>query len=172
MGDWGRDVIHWNYFYYWGRALGAAYASIFYDRIRIVYPLLLPVVVLNDCDKRAWLWMAEILHPCSSIGGFVGACGSHDRCRETHHLDELFVKWKQSRKGNDHYLCYEWIESEEQIGAVMNGKVLYAVSVGIDAVREGNQVTYTKQGKYFLEKQKSDFTEQVKRVQTLLTEQG
>ncbi|MCF8105580.1 MAG: ketopantoate reductase family protein [Desulfohalobiaceae bacterium] len=43
------------------------------------------------------------------------------------------------------------LESEEFIGSVYGmDKVLYAVSVAIDAVREGNRITYTKPGKHYL----------------------
>ena len=61
------------------------------------------------------------------------------------------------------------IESEEQIGKVYGmDKVLYAVAVGIDAVKEGNNVTYTKQGKIFFgERENHSITERVKRVQAL-----
>ncbi len=42
------------------------------------------------------------------------------------------------------------LDSEETIAAVYGGgKVLYGVSVGIDAVRQGNRVTYTKAGTHF-----------------------
>jgi len=42
------------------------------------------------------------------------------------------------------------IDSEEYLGSIYGmDKLLYAVSVGIDAVREGNQVTYTKPGKHY-----------------------
>jgi len=66
------------------------------------------------------------------------------------------------------------IESEEQIGAVYGmEKVLYAVSVGIDALREGNRVNYTTQGKiYFGEARNTVPTEQVTRVQVLFDKAG
>ena len=59
------------------------------------------------------------------------------------------------------------IESEEQIGAVYGmEKVLYAISVGIDALREENRVNYARQGKIFFgEAQNTILTERVKRVQ-------
>ena len=61
------------------------------------------------------------------------------------------------------------IDSEEQIGAVYGmEKVLYAVAVGIDAVRQGNHVTYTTQGKLlFGEAENLTLTERVKRMQAL-----
>ncbi len=66
------------------------------------------------------------------------------------------------------------IESEERIGAVYGmEKVLYCVSVGIDALREGNRVTYTTQGKLFFgEARNTSRTERVTRVQALFDRAG
>ncbi|MFH1112646.1 MAG: 2-dehydropantoate 2-reductase [Pseudomonadota bacterium] len=42
------------------------------------------------------------------------------------------------------------LDSEEYLGSIYGmDKVLYAVAVGIDAIREGNSVTYTNQGKIY-----------------------
>jgi len=42
------------------------------------------------------------------------------------------------------------LESEEYIGSIYGkDKVLYAISVAIDALRDGNRTTYTKPGKHF-----------------------
>jgi len=61
------------------------------------------------------------------------------------------------------------IESEAQIGAVYGmDKLLYCVAVGIDAVRQGNRVSFSRQGKLFFgEAENIHFTERVKRVQSL-----
>jgi 2-dehydropantoate 2-reductase len=61
------------------------------------------------------------------------------------------------------------IESEEQLGAAFGmDKVLYAVAVGIDAVREGNVVTYSKRGKlYFGEARNAALSARVKAFQAL-----
>jgi 2-dehydropantoate 2-reductase len=66
------------------------------------------------------------------------------------------------------------LESEETIGAVYGAdKVLYAVSVGIDAVRQGNRVTYTKGGThYFGEATNRPPSERVQRVQDAFTRAG
>jgi 2-dehydropantoate 2-reductase len=66
------------------------------------------------------------------------------------------------------------IDSEEQIGAVYGmDKVLYAVAVGIDALREGNAMTYTTQGKLFFgEARNTVLTERVKRIQSLFDRAG
>lgn len=66
------------------------------------------------------------------------------------------------------------IESEEQIGAVYGmKKVLYAIAMGIDALREGNRVKYTTQGKIFFgEAQNTFLAERVTRVQALFDRAG
>jgi 2-dehydropantoate 2-reductase len=66
------------------------------------------------------------------------------------------------------------IDSEEQIGAVFGmDKVLYAISVGIDAIREGNQVTYTNQGKIFFGEPRNEvLSEKVLRVKNLFDQAG
>lgn len=66
------------------------------------------------------------------------------------------------------------IDSEERIGAAFGaGKVLYAVAVGIDALREGNAMTYTTQGKLFFgEKENRVLSERVRRLQALFDRAG
>jgi 2-dehydropantoate 2-reductase len=66
------------------------------------------------------------------------------------------------------------VESEERIGGVYGmDKVLYCVSVGIDALREGNHVIYTTQGKLFIgEAVNAVLTERVRRVHALLERAG
>lgn len=66
------------------------------------------------------------------------------------------------------------ITSEEQIAAVYGiNKVLYAAALGIDAVRQGNNVIYTTQGKLFFgEAENPVLTKRVKRVQSFLDRAG
>lgn len=66
------------------------------------------------------------------------------------------------------------IDSEERlISAFGEDKVLYAVAVGIDALREGNRVTYTRGGKLFFgEAQNRAPTQRVRRVQDLFERAG
>ena len=62
------------------------------------------------------------------------------------------------------------LDSETTLGAVYGiDKVLYAISVGIDAVRQGNRVTYTKPGiLYFGNPTNTPPGERVRRVRALL----
>lgn len=59
------------------------------------------------------------------------------------------------------------LESEASIGSVYGmDKMLYAVSVAIDALREGNQITYTNPGKhYFGEAANARLSQRIRRVQ-------
>jgi 2-dehydropantoate 2-reductase len=66
------------------------------------------------------------------------------------------------------------LESEACIGSVYGmDKMLYAISVAIDAVRHGNQITYTKPGKhYFGEAKNFRITRRVARVQDAFDRAG
>lgn len=66
------------------------------------------------------------------------------------------------------------IESEERIGAVFGmDKVLYAVAVGIDAVRKGNLVSYRSRGRILFGEAKNPIpTERVRRVKDLFDRAG
>ena len=66
------------------------------------------------------------------------------------------------------------LESEEMIGAVYGmDKILYTISVGIDAVREGSRINYTKPGThYFGEAKNPSITPKVRRVQAAFDQAG
>ena len=66
------------------------------------------------------------------------------------------------------------LESEECIGLVYGmDKVLYGISVGIDALRHGNQISYTKPGKhYFGELNNAQLSQRVSRVQKAFERAG
>lgn len=66
------------------------------------------------------------------------------------------------------------LDSEEYIGSVYGmDKMLYAVSVGIDALRDGNRVTFTKPGiHYFGEASNPQISQKVRRVQTAFDRAG
>jgi 2-dehydropantoate 2-reductase len=92
-----------------------------------------------------------------------------------HHLQEAIPILK-NRIGNDTIIIsvMNGLDSEEYIGSIYGKeKVLYAVSVAIDAVREENRVTYTKEGKLlFGEAENSILTDRVKRVQAVFDRAG
>jgi len=92
-----------------------------------------------------------------------------------HHLDDA-IRDMRNRVGAETNIIsvMNGIESEERIGAVYGiEKVLYAVSVGIDALREGNNVNYTNQGKIFFGETRNAFlTDRVERIQVLFDKAG
>jgi 2-dehydropantoate 2-reductase len=92
-----------------------------------------------------------------------------------HHLPEAIQDMK-NRIGDQTAILsvMNGIESEEQIGAVYGmDKVLYAVSVGIDALRRENSTTYSTQGKlYFGEAENHDLTDRVTQIQSLFDRAG
>jgi 2-dehydropantoate 2-reductase len=92
-----------------------------------------------------------------------------------HHLDYA-IRDMRNRVGTETVIMsvMNGIESEERIGSVYGmEKVLYAVSVGIDALREGNRVNYSNQGKIFFGETINTLpTDRVKRIQALFDKAG
>jgi 2-dehydropantoate 2-reductase len=66
------------------------------------------------------------------------------------------------------------LESEAVIGAAVGmEKMLYAISVGIDAVREGNHLTFSNPGRHlFGEADNTTISDRVRRVQEAFTRAG
>lgn len=66
------------------------------------------------------------------------------------------------------------IDSEERIGAVYGSdKVVYSLTLGIDAVRERNAITYQNQGRLlFGEKNNETISDRVRRISELFTRAG
>ncbi len=92
-----------------------------------------------------------------------------------HHLDDA-IRDMKNRVGTETAIIsvMNGIESEDRIGAVYGmEKVLFAVSVGIDALREGNRINYSNQGKIFFgEAKNASPTNRVKRIQALFDKAG
>ena len=94
---------------------------------------------------------------------------------KNHHLPVAIQDMK--KRIGDHTVILSvmnGIESEEQIGAVYGmDKVLYAVAVGIDALRRENSTTYSTQGKlYFGEAENHHLTDRVTQIQSLFDRAG
>jgi 2-dehydropantoate 2-reductase len=91
------------------------------------------------------------------------------------HLDDA-IRDMKNRVGAETLIIsvMNGIESEERIGAVYGmDNILYCVSVGIDALRDGNRVIYTTQGKLFIgEAANPVLTGRVRRVQALFDRAG
>jgi 2-dehydropantoate 2-reductase len=92
-----------------------------------------------------------------------------------HHLGDV-VREMKNRIGPDTTIIsvMNGIESEARIGdAYGREKVLYAVSVGIDALREGNRLNFKDRGRIlFGEARNPVISERVKRVQVLFDRAG
>jgi 2-dehydropantoate 2-reductase len=157
-------------------AVGAAYASIFYDmdpgsiyfiaggnrfeRLQregvIVNGKSYPIPVLNSAAPfpAADLVIVTVKH---------------------HHLDQALGEMKYGI-GPDTIVIslMNGIDSEERIGAVYGlERILYATVVGIDALREGNNVLYTTQGKIFFgEARNPVLSERVRRVADIFHRAG
>jgi 2-dehydropantoate 2-reductase len=91
------------------------------------------------------------------------------------HLDQAIADMKN--RVDDQTLILSvmnGIDSEERLGAAYGMQnILYCVALGIDALREGNGVTYTTQGKLFIgEAANPAPTEKVRRVQALFERAG
>jgi len=93
-----------------------------------------------------------------------------------HHHLETAIRDMKNRVGTKTTILsvMNGIESEERIGAVYGmDAVLYAIAVGIDAVRVENRVSYTNQGKILFGEARNPFlTERVKRIQALFDRAG
>jgi 2-dehydropantoate 2-reductase len=89
---------------------------------------------------------------------------------KNHHLDQA-VRDMGKRVGPDTLLLsvMNGIDSEEQLGAAFGAeKVLYAVALGIDSVRDGHSVSYTNPGVIqFGEADNTGITDRVRRLQSL-----
>jgi 2-dehydropantoate 2-reductase len=157
-------------------AVGAAYASIFYDmdpgcvsfiaggkrfeRLQrdgvTVNGKNYPVQVLNSKERfpAADLLIVTVKH---------------------HHLDQA-IKEMQSGVGPDAIIIslMNGIDSEERIAAAYGeDRVLYSTVVGIDALRDGNNVIYTTQGKIFFgEKRNPVLSDRVRRIADIFNRAG
>lgn len=92
-----------------------------------------------------------------------------------HHLREALPDLKHRVGKNTIFLSVmNGLDSEAMIGTMYGSeKVLYAIAVGIDALREDSKVVYTTQGKIFFgEAENSRLTERVVRVQQIFERAG
>ena len=92
-----------------------------------------------------------------------------------HHLDQALGEMKKATgPGTTILSVMNGIDSEERIGAVYGmDKVVYGLTLGIDAVRDGNSVNYTNQGRIFFgEAKNADMTNRVRRIHELFDRAG
>ncbi len=92
-----------------------------------------------------------------------------------HHLDQAMGEMKKAIGPETTILSVmNGIDSEERIGAAYGmDKVVYGLTLGIDAVRDGNSVNYTNQGRIFFgEAKNADMTDRVRRIHELFDRAG
>jgi len=157
-------------------AMGAAYASLFYEMDPGCVFLLAggkrherlkrEGLVINGKKYFLSITNPEEGHPPSDL--ILVAV-------KNHHLDQAIRDMAHSVADHTVILSVmNGIDSEERIGAAYGmEKVLYAVVVGIDAVRNGNTVTFSKQGKLFFgEAVNHTLTERVKSLHSFFQKAG
>ena len=92
-----------------------------------------------------------------------------------HHLDLAIGEMKKAvGPGTTILSVMNGIDSEERIGAVYGmDKVVYGLTLGIDALREGNRVNYTNQGRIFFGEAKNPaMTDRVRCIKELFDRAG
>ncbi len=92
-----------------------------------------------------------------------------------HHLDQAIAEMKNAIGPETTILSVmNGIDSEERIGAVYGmDKVVYGLTLGIDAVREGGSVNYKNQGRIlFGEAKNPQLTDRVRRIKELFDRAG
>jgi 2-dehydropantoate 2-reductase len=92
-----------------------------------------------------------------------------------HHLNQAIGEMKKAVGPATTILSVmNGIDSEERIGAVYGmDKVIYGLTLGIDAVREGNRVNYANQGRIFFGEAKNPvMKDRVRRIKELFDRAG
>jgi 2-dehydropantoate 2-reductase len=157
-------------------AMGAIYASILYD----VDPECVQFVAEGKryerlCQEGVFVngkrYAISVVRPREKVApaDLVIFAVKH------HHLDDA-IEDAECVIGDatDIMSVMNGIESEERLGAVFGvHKVLYAVAVGIDAVRVGNRVSYTNMGKILFGEARNPLpSERIKRIRELFDRAG
>jgi len=157
-------------------AMGAAYASILYTMDKNCVSFLAGGERFNRLHREGVIvngsrYAIPVLRPedGSAPSDLLIVAVKH------HHL-EAAIREMANRVGKNTTILsvMNGIESEERIGAAYGmDTVLYAIAVGIDAVRVGNRVSSANRGKIlFGEAKNPRLTDRVKRVQALIDRAG
>ena len=157
-------------------AMGAAYASRFFDAAQF-----LTVLVARDsrherlkeegCVVNGKQYLIPVVHPDDPSQ----PCDLIIVALKSHNLTEA-VPYLKNLVGAETTIIsvMNGLDSEEYLGSVYGmDKILYAIALGIDAVREGNSVIYTNPGKIlFGQADNSNLTERVLCVQGAFQKAG
>ena len=133
-------------------AMGAYFASRFFDTAGFSTVLIAKGHRLDKLKTKGLVvneksYAIPVIHPdeATSTMDLIIVALKH------HHLEEA-VQGLEKLVGDSTTIIsvMNGLESEEYIGSIYGmDKMLYAISVAIDAVRLGNQITYTKPGKHY-----------------------
>ncbi len=157
-------------------AMGAYFASSFFDAAGFSTVLIAKGHRLDKLKTKGLVvneksYAIPVIHPdeATSTVDLIIVALKH------HHLEDA-VQGLANFVGDSTTIIsvMNGLESEEYIGSIYGmDKMLYAVSVAIDALREGNQITYTKPGKhYFGEADNTHLSQRVLRVQKAFDRAG
>ena len=157
-------------------AMGAYFASRFFDTAGFSTVLIAKGQRLDKLKTKGLVVNGEsyaipVIHPdeATSTVDLIIVALKH------HHLEEA-VQGLANFVGDSTTIIsvMNGLESEEYIGSIYGmDKMLYAISVAIDAVRQGNQITYTNPGKhYFGEAVNTHLSQRVLRVQEAFDRAG
>ena len=157
-------------------AMGAYYASRFFDAPRFSSTLLAREPRYDRLKNEGVVvngkhYSIPVVHPDTAtqpVDLIIVALKNHNLPEAVHDLKNLV--------GDNTTIIsvMNGLDSEEFIGSVYGmDKVLYTIAVAIDALREGNSVTYTNPGKIFFgEAQNTEVSERVRCVQEALDRAG
>jgi len=157
-------------------AMGAYFASRFFDTAGFSTVLIAEGHRLDKLKTKGLVvngksYAIPVIHPdeATSTMDLIIVALKH------HHLEEA-AQGLENLVGDSTTIIsiMNGLESEEYIGSIYGtDKMLYAISVAIDAVRQGNQITYTKPGKhYFGEDRNTRLSQRVLRVQEAFDRAG
>ena len=157
-------------------AMGAYFASRFFDTAGFSTVLIAKGNRLDKLKTKGLVvneksYAIPVIHPdeAASTMDLIIVALKH------HHLEEA-AQGLEKLVGDSTTIIsvMNGLESEEYIGSIYGmDKMLYTISVAIDAVRQGNQITYTKPGKhYFGEAVNAHLSQRVLRVQEAFDRAG
>jgi len=157
-------------------AMGAYFASRFFDTAGFSTVLIAKGRRLDKLKTKGLVvneksYAIPVIHPdeATSTMDLIIVALKH------HHLEEA-AQGLEKLVGDSTTIIsvMNGLESEEYIGSIYGmDKMLYTISVAIDAVRQGNQITYTKPGKhYFGEAVNAHLSQRVLRVQEAFDRAG
>ncbi|MDX2440989.1 MAG: ketopantoate reductase family protein [Desulfobacterales bacterium] len=133
-------------------AMGAYFASRFFDTAGFSTVLIAKGHRLDKLKTKGLVvneksYAIPVIHPDEAIStvDLIIVALKH------HHLEEA-VQGLEKLVGDSTTIIsvMNGLESEEYIGSIYGmDKMLYTISVAIDALRQGNRITYTKPGKHY-----------------------